>query len=101
MHGTCRDIEEIRECGYPVWAKGVCPRRSRNDFTFGTINEPIVITGVNIKKNDIVVADQSGVVCIPEELIVETLNLLKKISKQEEILEDQVLKNDVQNWDEL
>ena len=101
MHGTCRDVEEIRECGYPVWAKGICPRRSRNDFTFGTINEPIEITGVKIKKNDIIVADQSGVVCIPEEMIEETLNLLKKISKQEEILEDQVLKNDVQNWDEL
>ena len=40
-------------------------------------------------------------VCIPEELITETLNLLKKISKQEEILEDQVLKNDVQDWDKL
>ena len=101
MHGTCRDVEEIRECGYPVWAKGVCPRRSRNDFTFGTINEPIEVTGVKIKKNDIIVADQSGVVCIPEEMIEETLNLLKKISKQEEILEDQVLKNDVQDWDEL
>ena len=101
MHGTCRDVEEIRECGYPVWAKGVCPRRSRNDFTFGTINEPIEVTGVKIKKNDIIVADQSGVVCIPEEIIEETLNLLKKISKQEEILEDQVLKNDVQDWDEL
>ena len=101
MHGTCRDVEEIRECGYPVWAKGVCPRRSRNDFTFGTINEPIEVTGVKIKKNDIIVADQSGVVCIPEEMIEETLNLLKKISKQEEVLEDQVLKNDVQDWDEL
>ncbi len=101
LHGTCRDVEEIRECGYPVWAKGICPRRSRNDFTFGTINEPIEITCVKIKKNDIIVADQSGVVCIPKELITETLILLKKISKQEEILEDQVLKNDVQDWDEL
>ena len=101
MYGTCRDVEEIRECGYPVWAKGVCPRRSRNDFTFGTINEPIVVTGIKIKTDDIIVADQSGVVCVPEELIQETLYLLKKISKQEEILEDQVLKNQVQNWDEL
>ena len=101
MHGTCRDVEEIRECGYPVWAKGVCPRRSRNDFTFGTINEPIVVTGIKIKKDDIIVADQSGVVCVPEELMQETLDLLKKISMQEELLEDQVLKNQVQNWDEL
>mgnify|MGYP001170828214 CR=1 FL=1 len=101
MHGTCRDVEEIRECGYPVWAKGVCPRRSRNDFTFGTINEPIVITGIKIKKNDIIVADQSGVVCVPEEIIKETIHLLEKISKQEDLLEDQVLKNVVQDWDEL
>ena len=69
MHGTQRDIEEIREYGYPLWAKGVCPRRSRNDFTFRTINKPIVVTGVRIKKNDIVVADQSGAVCVTNELI--------------------------------
>ena len=101
MHGTCRDVEEIRECGYPVWAKGICPRRSRNNFTFGTINEPIVVTEITIKKNDIIVADQSGVVCVPEERIQETINLLEKISKQEDLLEDQVLKNKVQDWDEL
>ena len=101
MHRTCRDIEEIRECGYPVWAKGVCPRRSRNDFTFRTINEPIVVTGVKIKKNDIIVADLSVAVCVPDELFQETLTLLEKISKQEDLLEDQVLKNDVQDWDEL
>ena len=101
MHGTCRDLEEIRECGYPVWAIGVCPRRSRNDFTFGSINEPIYVTEVKICKNDIIVADQSGVVCVPENKINEVLALLEKILHQEYILEDQVLRNAVQNWDEM
>ena len=101
MHGTCRDLEEIRECGYPVWAIGVCPRRSRNDFTFGSINEPISFTGVTICKNDIIIADQSGVVCVPENKIHEVLALLEKVSHQEYILEDQVLRNAVQNWDDL
>ena len=101
MHGTCRDLEEIRECGYPVWAIGVCPRRSRNDFTFGSINEPISITDVTISKNDIIVADQSGVVCVPENKINEVLVLLEKILRQETILEDQVLRNFVQNWDDI
>jgi len=101
MHGTCRDLEEIRECGYPVWAIGVCPRRSRNDFTFGSINEPICVTEVKICKNDIIVADQSGVVCVPENKINEVLALLEKISHQEYILEDQVLRNAVQNWDDM
>ncbi|MFL2819395.1 MAG: RraA family protein [Candidatus Puniceispirillales bacterium] len=101
MNGTCRDLEEIRECGYPVWAIGVCPRRSRNDFTFGSINETISVADVEISKNDIIVADQSGVVCVPESKVNKILELLKKISKQEDILEDQVLRNVVQNWDEL
>ena len=101
MHGTCRDLEEIRECGYPVWAIGVCPRRSRNDFTFGSINEPISVTDVKICKNDIIVADQSGVVCVPENKINEGLALLEKVSHQESILEDQVLRNVVQNWDDM
>ena len=55
----------------------------------------------DISKNDIIVADQSGVVCVPESKINKILELLKKISKQEDILEDQVLRNVVQNWDEL
>ena len=101
MHGTCRDLEEIRECGYPVWAIGVCPRRSRNDFTFGSINEPICVTEVKICKNDIIVADQSGVVCVPKDKINEVLTLLEKISHQEYVLEDQVLRNAVQNWDDM
>ena len=79
MHGTCRDVEEIRECGYPVWAKGICPRRSRNDFTFGTINEPISVTGITIKKNDLMVADQSGVVSVPEGMVQQRFIYLKNI----------------------
>ena len=101
MHGTCRDLEEIRDCGYSVWAKGVCPRRSRNDFTFGSINKPIKITDVNIAQNDVIIADQSGVVCVPEKNIEKILELLKKISHQETILEDQVLRSVVQNWDDI
>ena len=101
MWGTCRDVEEIRECGYPVWATGVCPRRSRNDFTFGSINETIKIGETSISLNDIIVADESGVVCVPQNLIGEILILLKTILQQETILEDQVLRGDIQNWDEL
>jgi regulator of RNase E activity RraA len=101
MWGTCRDVEEIRECGYPVWATGVCPRRSRNEFTFGSINETILIGEARISPGDIIVADESGVVCVPQELTEEILNTLQSISHQETILEDQVLRGEVQNWDDL
>ncbi|MFL2814713.1 MAG: RraA family protein [Candidatus Puniceispirillales bacterium] len=101
MWGTCRDVDEIRECGYPVWSTGVCPRRSRNEFTFGSINKKIKIGEVEIAPNDIIVADSSGVVCVPKELISDILENLEKIAYQETILEDQVLRGTIQNWDEL
>lgn len=101
MWGTCRDVEEIRECGYPVWATGVCPRRSRNEFTFGSINETINIGEAKISPDDIIIADETGVVCVPKELAVEILTMLESISHQEKVLEDQVLRGEIQNWDEL
>ena len=39
--------------------------------------------------------------CVPENKINEVLVLLEKISRQETILEDQVLRNFVQNWDDI
>lgn len=101
MWGTCRDADEIRECGYAVWSVGVCPRRSRNEFTFGSINEPIMIGKTNISPDDIVIADASGVVCVPSDRAAEVLELAEKVSRQEALLEDQVLNDRVESWDEL
>ncbi|MEW5423297.1 RraA family protein [Amorphus sp. 3PC139-8] len=101
LWGTCRDAEEIRGCGYPVWSTGVCPRRSRNEFTFGSINEPITIGRCTIGPGDLIVADGSGVVCIPKDRAAEILKLAQKISHQEAVLEAQVLDDRVSSWDEL
>jgi len=101
MWGTCRDLEEIRAIGYPVWAVGVCPRRSRNDFAFGSINEPITINGVAIAPGDYVVADGSGAVCVPRARADETLGLLERIEAQERLLEEQVRDDVVESWDQV
>jgi len=101
MWGTCRDVDEIRTIGYPVWAVGVCPRRSRNEFTFGSINEPITISGVVIRPRDYIVADESGVLCVPESAVKEVLDVVKRISDQEQLLAEQVLGDAVKSWDEV
>lgn len=99
MWGTCRDVEEIRQVGYPVWAVGVCPRRSRNEFTFGSINEPIEISGVRISREDWIVADESGVVCIPGKSMDTVIELAGRISAQERELVDMVRNDKVTSWD--
>jgi len=101
MWGACRDLEEIRAVGYPVWAVGVCPRRSRNEFTFGSINEQIVVKGVVIRAGDYVLADESGVVVVPQERAEATLELVAKIEIQERMLEEQVRDDIVASWDQV
>ena len=101
LWGTCRDLDEIRACGYSVWSVGVCPRRSRNEFTFGSINEPIEIGRTMIRPGDLVLADASGVVCVPTDRAQEVLEVANKISHQEAVLQDQVLSDRVETWDEL
>jgi regulator of RNase E activity RraA len=99
MWGTCRDVEEIRQVGYPVWAVGVCPRRSRNDFTFGSINEPIDIQGVRITRDDWIVADESGVVCVPGPAVDKVVELCTRIADQEKGLLAMVRSDAVTDWD--
>lgn len=101
LWGSCRDIDEIRALGYPVWAVGTSPRRSRNDFTFGSINEPIGIGGVTIAPRDFVLADESGVVVVPAPRIGDVLELAARIAEQESRLEAQVLNGTLASWDDV
>lgn len=101
MWGTCRDVEEIRQVGYPVWAVGVCPRRSRNEFTFGSINEPITISDVSISRDDWIVADESGVICIPGRHLDQVIELATKIAEQERELLQMVSSGNVTSWDQV
>jgi len=101
MWGTCRDVEEIRQVGYPVWAVGVCPRRSRNEFTFGSINQPIEIQGVAISRDDWIVADESGVVVVPGARVEEVIALATRINEQEQALVRMVKNDAVTSWDEI
>jgi regulator of RNase E activity RraA len=97
--GSCRDVDEIRAIGYPVWAAATCPRRSRNEFTFGSINEPVTIGGVTVAPRDLILADESGVVAIPRARIGEVLDLCERIAAQEETLEAQILNDALASWD--
>lgn len=101
LWGTCRDVDEIRQSGYPVWAVGVCPRRSRNEFTFGTINEPIRIGEVTVTRDDWIVADESGVVCVPGTALDKVLEVAGKIAEQERCLLELVKTDSLQSWDQV
>lgn len=101
MWGACRDVDEIRALGYPVWSAAVCPRRSRNDFSFGSINQTVTVGVVDVAPRDYVIADASGVVVIPQARIDEVLALCERIDAQEARLQAQILNDALSSWDEV
>lgn len=64
IDGVIRDIAEVREAQFPVFARGLMPIPGRKR-QLGQLNQPVVCGGVRVSPGDIVVADEEGIVVIP------------------------------------
>ena len=84
IDGAIRDVAEIREREFPVYARGVTHRGPYKDGP-GEINVPISVGGMVVNPGDIVVGDQDGLLAIPqqgvEELIEKALAHLQAEAK--------------------
>ena len=67
VDGLCRDIDESRELGFPVFARGVIPATARGRIIETGFNCPITVGSVAVRPGDWVVADGSGVVFLAQE----------------------------------
>ena len=64
VDGVIRDLAEVRDSRFPVFARGVIPIPG-SKTTLGALNVPVQCGGVWIKPGDVVVADEEGVVVVP------------------------------------
>jgi 4-hydroxy-4-methyl-2-oxoglutarate aldolase len=64
VDGVIRDLAEVREHGFPVFARGVIPIPGAKDAS-GVLNGPIRCGGVVVQPDDMVVADEEGIVVVP------------------------------------
>lgn len=67
VDGAIRDVAEIREREFPVYARGITHRGPYKDGP-GEINVPVSVGGMVVNPGDIVVGDQDGLMAFsPEE----------------------------------
>lgn len=65
IDGAIRDVAEIRERDFPVYARSVTHRGPYKDGP-GEINVPVSVGGMVVNPGDIVVGDQDGLLAIPQ-----------------------------------
>ena len=94
LDGGVRDIEGIRELGFPVFAKGVIPVGPLKDSP-GSINIPIHCGGVSVAPGDLIVGDTDGVAVIPKARIQEVLEKGRAIVEKEEKMRERIGKGEL------
>ena len=65
VDGGVRDLEEIVEFDFAVFARHMVPTTGRTRLKVAAINEPVTVDGVAVAPGDIVAADGTGIVVLP------------------------------------
>jgi regulator of RNase E activity RraA len=65
VDGGVRDIDEMIEHQFPVFARHPVATTGRTRLKVSAINVPIEIDGVSVSPGDVIVADSTGIVVVP------------------------------------
>ena len=94
LDGACRDVDEAREIGFPVFATSATPRTARGRVVEQSFNEPVTISGVPVQPGDFVLADGTGVVFVPAAHAEEVITTAETIAAREAEMTKAVLAGD-------
>lgn len=84
IDGVVRDLGEVRQLAFPIFARGVFPKPG-NKAEDGESQIPIVCGGVAVNMGDLIVADEEGIVVVPQADVESILTAaLKKQQKAEQ-----------------
>jgi regulator of RNase E activity RraA len=83
IDGGVRDLPQLKRIGFPVYSTGSVPSTSVGHYRFGGVNIPVDCDGVKVNANDIIVADQDGVVVVPREHAAEVLVRAEQLDNSE------------------
>jgi regulator of RNase E activity RraA len=92
IDGACRDIDEARDLGFPVYARGVVPMTARGRIVQESFNQEIQFAGVQCRPGDLVLADGSGIVIVPREKEGEVIAAAEAIYQKEQEMAEGIRK---------
>jgi regulator of RNase E activity RraA len=83
LDGACRDVDEARELGFPVFGRGGVPRSARRRVFEESTGDPVSIGGVAVRQGDFVAADSCGVVVVDRSRALDVATEAERLSALE------------------
>jgi 4-hydroxy-4-methyl-2-oxoglutarate aldolase len=81
--GLVRDVDEARQIGLPIYARGCIARTARGRLTEVGMNVPIQVGDITVSPGDYVLADGSGVVFVAAADCDRLLDVAEDIAAKE------------------
>ncbi|MGY4099419.1 RraA family protein [Nocardia sp. R16R-3T] len=94
IDGACRDVDESREVGLPIFGLNGVPLTARGRVVEQAWNVPVTIRGVRVDPGDFVVADGSGVVFIAAADADRVLGAAEQIVGKEKQMAERIRNGD-------
>lgn len=86
VDGAVRDSAHIREVKFPVWTRSYSPRGSKRKGP-GSINVPVMCGGVLVNPGDLIMADDDGIIVVPQEKMAAALAAAQaRVQREENIM---------------
>lgn len=82
IDGAIRDIDDIRDLGFPAFSCTVAPCAGEPKG-YGGIGIEVTVGGQRVRTGDWIVGDESGIVVIPKESAVEVANRALDVHERE------------------
>jgi regulator of RNase E activity RraA len=96
VEGAGRDIDELRDIGWPIWTRAITARGTHTMFSGRkeelSINVPITCGGIIVNPGDFVVADEIGVTVVALARAEETLKAAREQAEREQKTREWVAK---------
>ena len=83
IDGACRDREEVAEFRFPIFSRHVVPTPGKTRIKVESIGETVSCGGIRVRPGDVIVADGTGILCIPAEAAEETMRLAAKFAEDD------------------
>ena len=105
IDGAARDIDDIRELGFPVFSRTIAPCAGEPKG-YGGIGIEITVGGQRVRTGDWIVGDESGIMVIPKEVAVEVANRALDVHERENRTREEILRgstlskvNELAKWE--